>query len=195
MIMSWAISEGIELPFTLCAGVGRAVVIEVMELVMLVIRSLVLGDNCEGLCGVCGWNDMMDRRGRAMERSRSEGWAGVATPNKEKSQGLSAARCFEVCQKRPMRSMVERRGRSAVDGGGCPGRLARKRRNGYRRRSVHNIHSSFGSARRYQSINTKFQCRRKIAAAVDGSDVDFTLVAGLVAALSDCEGSDTGGEV
>jgi len=52
MAMSWAISKGIELPLTLCAGVGRVVVIEVKELVMLVMRSLVLGDNCEGLCGV-----------------------------------------------------------------------------------------------------------------------------------------------
>ncbi len=39
---------------TLCAGVGKvSVVIEVIELVKLEgVGSLVLGDNCEGLCGV-----------------------------------------------------------------------------------------------------------------------------------------------
>ncbi len=35
----------------------------VMELDMLVEGSVLPGDNCEGLCGVWGWNDMMlDRR-------------------------------------------------------------------------------------------------------------------------------------
>jgi len=61
MMTSCAISEGIVLPFTLCAGVGRVVVIDVIELAMFDMESLVLGDNCEGLCGVCGWKDMMDR--------------------------------------------------------------------------------------------------------------------------------------
>lgn len=45
---------------TLCAGVGKAVVIEVIELFMLERGSMVLGDNCEGLCGVWGWKDMVD---------------------------------------------------------------------------------------------------------------------------------------
>jgi len=35
------------------------VVVEAIELVMLVIGSLVLGDSWEGLCGVCGWKDIM----------------------------------------------------------------------------------------------------------------------------------------
>ncbi len=64
MTISWLISKGIELPLTLCAGVG-SVVIDVIDVVMLVISSLVLGDNCEGLCGVCGWKDMVDRWRRA----------------------------------------------------------------------------------------------------------------------------------
>jgi len=59
MVASWARSVGRELPLTLCAGVGSAVVMAVIELVMLVISSLVLGENCEGLCGVWGWKDMM----------------------------------------------------------------------------------------------------------------------------------------
>lgn len=52
MTMSWAISEGSELPLTLWAGVGSVVVVDVMEPVMLIIGSLVLGENWEGLCGV-----------------------------------------------------------------------------------------------------------------------------------------------
>lgn len=47
--MSWAISECIELPLTLWAGVGRAVVFDVIELVMLIEGSVVLGENCDGL--------------------------------------------------------------------------------------------------------------------------------------------------
>ncbi len=58
---SWVTSEGRVLPLTLWAGVGSVVVVDAMELVMLIIRSLVLGENWEGLCGVCGWQDMMDR--------------------------------------------------------------------------------------------------------------------------------------
>jgi hypothetical protein len=52
MMLSCAISEGSELPLTLWAGVGNVVVVDATELVMLVIRSLVLGENWEGLCGV-----------------------------------------------------------------------------------------------------------------------------------------------
>ena len=59
MMVSLFISDRIELPFTLWAGVGRVVVVEVIELVMLVIGSLVVGDSWEGLCGVCGWKDIM----------------------------------------------------------------------------------------------------------------------------------------
>lgn len=44
----------------LCAGVGRAVVTEVIEVVKLALGSVVLGEYCEGLCGVCGWKDMVD---------------------------------------------------------------------------------------------------------------------------------------
>lgn len=61
MTVSWAISEGSELPLTLWAGVGNVVVVDAAEPVMLVIRSLELGENWEGLCGVCGWQDMMTR--------------------------------------------------------------------------------------------------------------------------------------
>jgi hypothetical protein len=52
MMVSWVISDGIELPLTLWAGVGSVVVVDVTEPVMLIIRSLVLGENWEGLCGV-----------------------------------------------------------------------------------------------------------------------------------------------
>jgi len=45
MMASLFISERIELPLTLWAGVGRVIVVDVMELVMLVIGSLVLGDS------------------------------------------------------------------------------------------------------------------------------------------------------
>lgn len=51
-MMSWDISEGIELPLTLWAGVGSVVLVDVMEPLWLVIRSLVPGESCEGLCGV-----------------------------------------------------------------------------------------------------------------------------------------------
>lgn len=61
MLVPWVTSEGMVLPLTLWAGVGSVVVVDAMELVMLIIRSLVLGENWEGLCGVCGWQDMMDR--------------------------------------------------------------------------------------------------------------------------------------
>lgn len=60
MTVSWAISEGSELPLTLWAGVGSVVVVDAIELVALVIRSLVLGENWEGLCGVWGSKDMVD---------------------------------------------------------------------------------------------------------------------------------------
>jgi hypothetical protein len=46
---------------TLWAGVGSVVVVDAAEPVMLIVRSLVLGENWEGLCGVWGWQDMMDR--------------------------------------------------------------------------------------------------------------------------------------
>lgn len=50
MMVSWVVSD---VPLTLWAGVGR-VVVDVTEPVMLIIRSLVLGENWEGLCGVWG---------------------------------------------------------------------------------------------------------------------------------------------
>jgi hypothetical protein len=52
MTVSWVISEGMELPLMLWAGVGSVVVVDAAEPVMLIIRSLVLGENWEGLCGV-----------------------------------------------------------------------------------------------------------------------------------------------
>lgn len=52
MTVSCVISEGNELPLTLWAGVGSVVVDDAKEPVMLIIRSLVLGDSWEGLCGV-----------------------------------------------------------------------------------------------------------------------------------------------
>jgi hypothetical protein len=45
MAVSGAISEGMQLPVTLCAGVGSADVIEVIELFRLAVGSLVLGDD------------------------------------------------------------------------------------------------------------------------------------------------------
>ena len=46
-------SEGNALPLTLCAGVGReAVVNEDMDVFTLESGSVVLGDDCDGLCGV-----------------------------------------------------------------------------------------------------------------------------------------------
>ena len=49
MATSWEASSGMELPLTLCAGVGR-VVIDVIELVMLTEGSVVVvGEKCEGL--------------------------------------------------------------------------------------------------------------------------------------------------
>lgn len=46
-------SEGIALPLTLCAGVGReADVKEDMDVLTLESGSVVLGDDCDGLCGV-----------------------------------------------------------------------------------------------------------------------------------------------
>lgn len=44
-------SDGMLLPFTLCAGVGRAVVNEVAVL-WAALRSVVLGEKFAGLCGV-----------------------------------------------------------------------------------------------------------------------------------------------
>ena len=46
-------------PFTLCAGVGRVVAVELTELMMLEDRSVVMGENREGLWGVCGWKDIV----------------------------------------------------------------------------------------------------------------------------------------
>jgi len=45
IVASLFVSERIELPLTLWAGVGSVTVVDVMELVMLVIGSLVLGDS------------------------------------------------------------------------------------------------------------------------------------------------------
>ena len=47
-------SEGNALPLTLCAGVGREAVVndEVMDVFTLESGSVVLGDDCDGLCGV-----------------------------------------------------------------------------------------------------------------------------------------------
>lgn len=52
MWLSWAMSDDRELPLTLCAGVGRVVAFDVIELVMLVEGSVEAGENCDGLCGV-----------------------------------------------------------------------------------------------------------------------------------------------
>jgi hypothetical protein len=52
MTVSCVISDGNELPLTLWAGVGRVVVDDAKEPAVLIITSLVLGDNWEGLCGV-----------------------------------------------------------------------------------------------------------------------------------------------
>ena len=45
---------------TLCAGVGRVDVTEVMDVLTLESGSVLFGDDCEGLCGVCGWKDMVE---------------------------------------------------------------------------------------------------------------------------------------
>ena len=52
MLMSTVESEGRVVPLIECAGVGRAVVKEVMVLCAPDTRSELLGENCDGLCGV-----------------------------------------------------------------------------------------------------------------------------------------------
>ena len=93
MTVSWVISDGNELPLMLCAGVGSVVVVDAAEPVMLIIKSLALGENWEGLCGVCGWQDMMERgtcgcsdvgRGEQRRAWHDVAWL-VATLDKEKS--------------------------------------------------------------------------------------------------------------
>jgi len=83
---------------------------------------------------------------------------------KNKSDDFSAARRFENRERLQYARRCERCG--LVDGRMEEAVVATRAKapNGYRRRSVHHIHSSFGSARQRQSINTKFPCRRKIAA-------------------------------
>ncbi len=46
------------LPVTLCAGVGRVVGPAEADLAVVMKSGCVAGDACEGLCGVCGWNDI-----------------------------------------------------------------------------------------------------------------------------------------
>jgi hypothetical protein len=76
MLVSCAISEGIELPLTEWAGVGSVVAMDVMDVFMLAKGSALLGENCEGLCGVCGWKDMIaldaDRMTTAGRREKAE---------------------------------------------------------------------------------------------------------------------------
>jgi len=56
---------------------------DVMELARLVVWSLVPGDNWEGLCGVCGWNDMM----KSMSERRSGKAADVASDPGQRNSG------------------------------------------------------------------------------------------------------------
>lgn len=60
MMMFWEVLVGSVFLFMLWVGVGRVVVMEVMELFMFIFWLFVLGENCEGFCGVWGWKDMMD---------------------------------------------------------------------------------------------------------------------------------------
>lgn len=43
---------------TLCAGVGRVVGPVEADFAVVMKSGCVAGDACEGLCGVCGWNDI-----------------------------------------------------------------------------------------------------------------------------------------
>lgn len=52
MLMSWPISDGIELPLMLCAGVGSVVAVVDIELAMLSDGSVEIGESWDGLCGV-----------------------------------------------------------------------------------------------------------------------------------------------
>lgn len=59
IVVSWDISGSKTEPFTLCAGVGNDVAVEVIDVFMLIPWSVTLGENWEGLWGVRGLKDMV----------------------------------------------------------------------------------------------------------------------------------------
>lgn len=93
MTISWDISVGSELPLTLWAGVGSVVVDEAMEPDMLMVRSLVLGENWDGLCGVCGLKDMMDSRVRGWRECGGLGEKILARDSGDQDKEMSVAQC------------------------------------------------------------------------------------------------------